>query len=191
MFSTDTEAGMARVGGVHSHTKLAFVISKNRLWPWWQNRAACLSPLELTQYTLKMSTLVRFIQETRQSPSNNWILELEIKVSLYALEMIKFFQGEQFVSDSFLVPFFFLWLFIPKRGDHLRLLMTNETLIILWYTDYLTIKQLLRGWCTGVGETQFGTFSCETAIFLSRIHSIGKRFQEKHGLALCDKLPDR
>ena len=156
MFSTDTEAGMARVGGVHCHTKLAFVISKNRLWPWWQNYAACLSPLELTQYTLKMSTLVRFIQETRQSPSNNWILELEIKVSPYALEWLNLLNILPRRTVCFwLIPstFFFLWLFIPKRGDHLRLLMTNETLIILWYTDYLAIKQLLRGWCTGVGET--------------------------------------
>lgn len=187
--------GMARVGRLHCHTKLSFVISKNRLWPWWQNYAACLSPLELTQCTLKMSALVRFIQETKQSPSNNWILELKIKVSLYALEMIKFTEHSSKENSLFLTHsytfFFFLWLFIPKRGDHLRLLMTNETLIILWYTDYLAIKQLLRGWCTGVGETQFRTFSCETAIFLSRIHSTGKRFQEKHGLALCDKLPDR
>lgn len=92
---------------------------------------------------LTMSILIGFIQETRQFHSNSWILDKETKSLLNALEMIKFTEHtskEKFFSDSFLVLFFLLWLIIFEKGDHLRVLMANETLIILWYTDYLDRK---------------------------------------------------
>lgn len=73
---------------------------------------------------------------------------MEIKNSLYEMQMKGciywvFFQRELFDSDLSLV-LIFIWPSNSEREDCEDQTVTNEILIILWYTNYMDTNQLCK-----------------------------------------------